>query len=96
MALVDAFPEPGDLRAADDLAQPAVVDVRDEQARRVRALVDRCDPHYFFGYKPTSPAHWPRTRASAPVRTVSRAREASSRAVAVERRSRPPGSNAES
>ena len=96
MALVDAFPEPGDLGAADELAQPAVVDVGDEQARRVRALVDRCDPHYFLGYMPTSPAHCPRTRATASIRMVSRAREASSRAVAVESRSRPPGSNAES
>ena len=49
MTLVDAFAEPGDLGAADELAQPAVVDVGDEQARRVRALVDRCDPHYFLG-----------------------------------------------
>ena len=49
VALVDPFAEPGDLGATDDLAQPAVVDVGDEQARRVRALVDRCDSHYFLG-----------------------------------------------
>ena len=49
MALVDAFAEPSDLGATHELAQPVVVDVGDEQARRVRALVDRCDPHYFLG-----------------------------------------------
>ena len=49
VTLVDAFAEPGDLGATHELAQPAVVDVGDEQARRVRALVDRCDPHYFLG-----------------------------------------------
>ena len=49
MTLVDAFAEPRDLGATHELAEPAVVDVGDEQARRVRALVDRCDAHYFFG-----------------------------------------------
>jgi hypothetical protein len=43
MALVDAFPEASDGQPAGELAQVAVVDVGDEQPRRVRAEIDRRD-----------------------------------------------------
>jgi hypothetical protein len=39
-ALVDALAEPRDLQPADELLDPPVCDVGDEQARRVRAEVD--------------------------------------------------------
>ena len=42
---VDAFAEPGDARLAVHLVDAAVVDVGNEQPRRVRAEVDRCDSH---------------------------------------------------
>src|SRR5918994_1161660 len=45
--LVDALTEPRDRRAPDDLVDPSVVHVRDEQPRRVRPEVDRSDAHYF-------------------------------------------------
>jgi hypothetical protein len=42
---VDAFAEPGDASLAMYLVEAAVVDVRNEQACRVRAEIDRCDSH---------------------------------------------------
>ena len=42
--LVDALAEPGDLEPADDLLERPVR-VGDEQPGRVRAEIDRCDPH---------------------------------------------------
>ena len=44
-ARVDALAEPRDARLAVHLVDAAVVDVGDEQPRRVRAEVDRCDSH---------------------------------------------------
>ena len=42
-ALVDALAEPRDARLAVDVGDVAVVDVRDEQTRGVRAEIDRCN-----------------------------------------------------
>ena len=46
LACVHAFAEPRDVRLAVHLVDAAVVDIRDEQARRVGAEVDRRDPHF--------------------------------------------------
>ena len=45
VALVDALPEPRDREPADDFVDVAVFDVGDQQPRRVRAEIDRADPH---------------------------------------------------
>ena len=45
LARVDAFAQPRDVGLAVQLVDAPVDDVGDEQAGRVRAEVDRCDPH---------------------------------------------------
>ena len=44
-ARIHALAEAGDLLPRNDVLHAAVVDVGDEQPRRVRPLVDRCDTH---------------------------------------------------
>ena len=62
-ALVDALSEPGDRQAALDFSEPAIVDVGDEETRRVRPQVDRSDARH-DGEEPAASAS-----ASSPVRS---------------------------
>ena len=55
-ARVDALAESRDPRAADDLLDPSVDDVGDEQPSRVRPEVDRGDARHFVGTMPRSAA----------------------------------------
>src|SRR5580765_6909842 len=66
-ARVDAFAEPRDARLAVELPRVAVLYVGDEEARRVRPLVDRRNPHRNTRTQP----HCSSTSASAARRTAS-------------------------
>ena len=87
---VDAFAEPRDARLTVHLVDASVLDVGDEQARRVRAEIDRGDSH-LRGYRPATRRTGPVASSSASRRTAKRASEtrslvrASSRFVSVGR-----------
>src|SRR5581483_7860260 len=72
-ALVDALAEPRDAQPADDIVDPAVLDVGDEQARRVRADVYRADARHFVGRNARMPRTALRTSWTASSSTRARA-----------------------
>src|SRR5262249_22465116 len=74
-APVDTLAEARDPLAPLDRLEPLAVDVGDEEARRVRAQVDRCDAGHLLGMNDRAESTSERTSPAAPMSTRVRASE---------------------